>query len=172
VKNIINSYFRDRVIILCLSAIALGYFACTNPFAPALGEAGGSQVPVASSIGGMLELFRYSYNAKDSLYYSQVLDSSFVFEYYDAENSRYDQWYRNTDLKATAGMFHNYEVIDLNWYNLLPDDYNFYFEDSLKEILVNFNLTLDNTLLYGFARFECYKRAGSTFKILSWKDDF
>ena len=153
-------------------AVLLMGTGCLNPFAPQLGEAGGSQVPDAVTIGGMLELFKYSYITKDSLYYSQLLDSSFVFQYYDAVNSRYDQWYRTTDLKATAGLFSNYEVIDLNWYNLPPGDYNFDFEDSLKQILVNFNLTLDNTVIYGFARFDCYKKSGSKFKIVAWKDDF
>lgn len=146
---------------------------CTNPFAPSLGETGGTQVPDASTIGGLLELFKYAYNTKDSLFYSQVLDSSFVFEYYDDANSRYDQWYRTTDLKATAGLFNYYEVINLSWYNLTPpDDWDFALADSLKEIQVNFDLILDNTVLYGFARFKCYKKPGSTFKITSWKDAF
>jgi hypothetical protein len=147
-------------------------FGCQNPFAPKLGETGGSQIPDASTIGGMLDLFKYAYNSKDSLYYSQVLDSSFVFEYYDWANDRYDQWYRTTDLHATAGLFRNYEVVNLNWYNLPEEDWNFDFEDSLKQILVNFNLTLDNTVIYGFARFDCYKKPGSKFKIMAWKDDF
>lgn len=155
---------------VCAAAIII--MACQNPFAPKLGETGGTQVPDASTIGGMLELFKYAYNAKDSLYYSQVLDSAFVFEYYDVLNDRYDQWYRTTDLKATAGMFRNYEVINLNWYNIPEDDWNFVYEDSLKQILVNFNLTLDNTVIYGFARFDCYKKTGSKFKIMAWKDDF
>jgi hypothetical protein len=146
--------------------------SCVNPFAPALGEAGGTQVPDASTIGGMLELFKYAYTTKDSFVYSQLLDSSFVFEYYDVVNSRYDQWYRTTDLIATAGLFHNFEVIDLNWYNLPQEDWNFAFEDSLKQIIVNFNLILDNTIVYGFARFDCFKKPGSNFKVLAWKDDF
>ena len=157
------------LILLCAVLLSTG---CMNPFAPQLGEAGGSQVPDASTVGGMLELFRYSYITKDSLYYSQLLDSSFVFQYYDADNARYDQWYRSTDLKATASIFRNFEVIDLNWYNIPQEDYDFYYEDSLKQILINFNLTLDNVLIYGFARFDCYKKTGSAFKIVAWKDDF
>ena len=163
----------NRIVIwLSIWAIFLLGTGCLNPFAPQLGEAGDSQVPDASTIGGMLELFKYSYITKDSLYYSQLLDSSFVFQYYDAGNSRYDQWYRTTDLKATAGLFRSFEVIDLSWYNLPAGDYNFDFEDSLKQILVNFNLTLDNTVIYGFARFDCYKKSSSKFKIVAWKDDF
>lgn len=145
---------------------------CVNPFAPELGETGSSQVPQAVTIGGMLELFRYAYINKDSLYYSQLLDSSFVFQYYDAANSRYDQWYRQTDLKATAGLFRNFETIDLTWYNLSPQDRDFGWEDSLKQILVNFNLTLDNRVIYGFARLDCFKRRGQKFKITAWRDDF
>ena len=148
------------------------FAGCLNPFAPESGDVSGSMVPDASNIGGMLELFRYSYNTGDSLYYSQILDSSFVFQYYDAANSRYDQWYRYTDLKATAGMFRSFDVIDLNWY--LPDSAVLAFdaEDSLFQFLVNFNLTLDNTVIYGFARFDCYKRLGGKFKLTAWKDDF
>jgi len=164
-----------RSFLIILSILAVGgtaFLGCQNPFAPKLGETGGSQVPDASTIGGMLELFKYAYNTKDSLNYSQVLDSSFVFEYYDNVNDRYDQWYRTTDLHATAGLFQNYEVVNLNWYNLPAEDWNFETEDSLKQILVNFNLTLDNTVIYGFARLDCYKKPGSKFKIVAWKDDF
>ncbi|MBC8203874.1 MAG: hypothetical protein H8E87_00010 [FCB group bacterium] len=150
----------------------ISYLGCINPFAPESGDISGSMVPDASTVGGMLELFEYSYNTKDSLYYSQLLDSSFVFQYYDAANSRYDQWYRYTDLKATGGLFRNFEVIDLSWY--LPDSavLAFDYTDSLVQVIVNFNLTLDNTVIYGFARFDCYKRSGGKFKITAWKDDF
>jgi hypothetical protein len=75
-------------------------------------------------------------------------------------------------LKATAGIFQNYEAIDLSWYNLPPEDAEFAYEDSIKQILVNFNLALDNTMIYGFARFDCYKKPNSKFKIMAWKDDF
>jgi len=143
-----------------------------NPFAPELGDTGGSQIPNAGTIGGMLELFEYAYNNHDSLIYSQILDSAFVFQYYDAANSMYDQWYRNTDLKATAGLFNNFQQINLNWYNLPAEDWNFDMEDSLKQVLVNFSLILDNTILNGFARFDCYKKPGSQFKLMAWKDDF
>jgi len=145
---------------------------CLNPFAPELGEAGGSQVPQADTIGGMLELFRYAYINKDSLYYSQLLDSAFVFQYYDEANSRYDQWYRQTDLRATAGLFQSFETIDLTWYNLSSEDRDFSLENSLRQILVNFNLRLDSRLIYGFARLDCFKRPGNKFKITAWRDDF
>ena len=159
---------------ICLAlGLILVWSGCTNPFAPKLGEAGGSVIPDANTIGGMLELFRYSYNTKDSLYYSQLLDSSFVFEYYDAANSRYDQWYRTTDLKATAGMFNAYDVIDLNWYSLIDTSlWSFAGEGIDTQIVVNYNLTIDNIVLFGFARFDCYKKTGSKFKITAWKDDF
>ncbi len=163
-------FFRNSMILWVLGLV--GMVGCINPFAPELGETGNSQVPDASTIGGMLELFEYAYNTHDSLFYSQVLDSSFVFEYYDVANSRYDQWYRTTDLQATAKLFRSYESIDLNWYKIPDPEWNFAVEDSVKQIIVNFDLTLDNTVIYGFARFECYKKPGSKFKIISWKDDF
>jgi len=160
---------------ILISIISFGFMClqgCVNPFAPELGDTGGSQIPDAGTIGGMLDLFEYAYNNHDSLIYSQILDSSFVFQYYDAVNSRYDQWYRNTDLKATAGVFNNFQQINLTWYNLPAEDWNFDIEDSLKQVLVNFNLILDNTVLTGFARFDCYKKSGSKFKLMAWKDDF
>ncbi len=163
---------KTGIFLAAITMLAAVLINCTNPFAPKLGESGSSSVPDAGTIGGMLELFKYAYNTKDSLNYSQLLDSAFVFQYYDAEHSIYDQWYRMTDLKATGGLFRSFDVIDLSWYNLPEATWNYDEEETPIQILVNFNLTLNNTVLYGFARFDCYKKAGSTFKITAWRDDF
>ena len=163
---------KTGIFVLLLCTIAIVSLNCTNPFAPKLGEPGGTSVPDAGTIGGMLELFKYAYNTKDSLIYSTLLDSSFVFQYYDSENSIYDQWYRTSDLKATGGLFRSFNIIDLYWYNIPSTLWTIDTSDSTVDFKAYFNLSLDNTVVTGFARFDCYKKAGSTFKITAWHDDF
>ena len=61
---------------------------CFNPFAPELNN----NVDLSNVIteqqtpGEVLQNFRYAYTFKDSLLYSDVLDDSFVFEYFDTNS--------------------------------------------------------------------------------------
>jgi hypothetical protein len=157
---------------LCFSLQAL-LSGCLNPFAPIEGEAGSRTWDDQRTVGGLLTNFALAYDYRDSLHYADCLDESFVFNYYDIDAGRYDSWYRDTDLKATGGLFRNYSQIDLEW-NLIPDDVvNFSVPDSLLSFVIRFNLTIEQeSPLMGFARFAVRMGDDGRFRVTSWRDDF
>lgn len=146
---------------------------CLNPFAPIEGEVGQRIWQDQATIGELLHNFSLAYDYRDSLRYADCLDESFVFNYYDVDNGRIDRWFRDTDLKATAGIFKNFDPIDLEW-NLLPVEVeDFSTPDSTLEFVVRFNLTLGQDVpLMGYARFSARMGYDRRFRILSWRDDF
>lgn len=146
---------------------------CLNPFAPVEGEIGRRVWKDQKSVGGLLDNFELAYDYRDSLHYADCLDESFVFNYYDLDAGRYESWYRETDLKATGGLFRNYSRVDLEW-NLIPEEVvNFNYPDSLLSFIVRFNLTIeDESPLMGFARFSVGMSDDGRFRVISWRDDF
>jgi len=146
---------------------------CVNPFAPELGETGSSLWRDQHTVGGLLQNFRNAYNYADSLHYADCLSDDFTFFFYNVDENRFDQWYRDTDLSTTGRLFRHFQSIRLIWGSLAPEIEDFAQEDSLFEFQVPFNLTLDEVPpLYGFAHFTVYRPAGSQFKIVVWRDDF
>ncbi len=147
--------------------------SCLNPFAPVEGEVGGRIWHSQMTIGGLLNNFAQSYNYRDSLHYADCIDETFVFHYYDVENARFDQWFRETDLKATAGLFRNFEQIDLEWNHIPIWVENFEQPDTTVQFVVRFNLTLDaEAPLMGYAHFSVRRDEENVFKVLVWRDDF
>lgn len=150
---------------------------CLNPFAPELGDPSQSIWTKQQTIGELLENFKNAYNFQDSLRYAATLATNFIFYYYDVENEREDQWGRDTDLKATGGLFRSFDQVRLIWYAIPPAIAEFSAVDSSLEFDVSFNLFLygsggaSSYELYGFARFKVRKDAGDSFRILSWKDN-
>ena len=153
--------------------MALLSASCSNPFAPALRGEAESVWTDASSIGGLLQNFATAYELRDSLRYAELLDESFQFRYYDVELSRYDGWFRETDLLITSRLFHTYQNISLIW--SIPDST---VEDSSIsntpiEFIVHYQLMLEDLApLQGFARFTAIKPEGERFRILLWQDEF
>ena len=160
-----------------LILFSVTFTGCLNPFAPELGDPSASLWTDQQSVGELLDNFRNSYNLRDSLRYSNCLDENFIFLYYDVENARDDQWGRDTDLKATGGLFRNFGEIYLTWYAISPEISEFAFADSSLEFDVSFNLSLYSSGggsyydLYGFARFTVIKPNGDRFRIITWKDN-
>lgn len=153
------------------------FIGCLNPFAPELGDPSASLWTDQQTIGELLDNFRNSYNLRDSLRYANCLDENFTFLFYDVENARDDQWGRDTDLKATGGLFRNFEEISLTWYAISPEDSEFDSVDTSREFDVSFNLSLYGSGggsyydFYGFARFTVLKQSGDRFRIITWKDN-
>lgn len=91
------------------AAVAIAFAAlllsCTNPFAPKLRGDAGTIWSDAQTVGGLLENFVAAYELKDSLRYSELLDESFQFSFYDVDLQRQDGWLRETDLRATTDYF-------------------------------------------------------------------
>jgi hypothetical protein len=162
-------------ILSALAAILLVLIAggCKNPFAPKLRGSSGSLWTDASTVGGMLQNFQTAYQLGDSLRYADLLDEHFQFQYFDPQLQRTEGWYRDTDLRATARMFHSFRNVSLLWGGLSPQTEGLTTPDSLIELRVQYQLMLDElSPLIGFARFTVLKPEGDKFRILIWQDDF
>ena len=147
-----------------------------NPFAPELIESG----PQSSIITGqktpddVLTNFRYAYVFKDSLIYSDVLDSSFLFisKNYSSTPPTDINWGRDVDIKTTVGLFKHFNVLELNWGGKL---YEGYMADSNHyEIKITFQLTLDGgreiPTVKGEALFNFKQNSSDIWKIIRWED--
>lgn len=94
--------------------------ACRNPFAPALaGEdaAYSRLITPQTTPGEVLQNFQYAYTFKDSLIYSEVLDSTFKFRSIDYNEypPKPIEWARPTELRTTGGMFRWFRTLDVVW---------------------------------------------------------
>ena len=169
-----RNLWRHMVVGVGFAGIAgLVYVGCVNPFAPELGNPASSLWTEQLTVGGLLQNFRNAYNYADSLHYADCLADDFTFFYFDPDENRFDQWYRDTDLSTTGGLFRHFRSIQLVWGSLPSEIEDFAQEDSLLEFQVPFNLTLDDlSPLYGFARFSVYRPVGGKFQIKVWRDDF
>ncbi len=147
--------------------------SCTNPFAPALRGDAGTIWSDAQTVGGLLENFVTAYELEDSLRYSELLDESFQFRYFDLDLQRHDGWFRETDLRATARLFRAYDRISLIWAGIPSETLELATSDSLIEFRAQYQLVLDNlSPLIGFARFTVMKPADDRFRVLFWQEEF
>jgi len=167
------------VIVLTALVGIPGLSGCLNPFAPIEGDIGGGSGAWTDqrSVGELLDNFELAYDYRDSLHYAECLAESFVFCYYDVERGHFDRWFRDTDLKATGGLFRNFSRIDLEWNlgpeNLAEDIDNFNLPDSTLEFTVWFHLTLGEEVpLIGYAHFKARMGEDRRFRLLEWQDDF
>jgi hypothetical protein len=155
----------------CLAALLLA--GCANPFAPALRGEGESLWTDASTVGELLENFVTAYELRDSLRYSELVDETFQFRYYDAALDRYDGWFRETDLQSTSRLFRAYQNISLIWSGLSPSISEIATADSLVDFRVHYQLILEDfASVLGFARFTVIKPEGDRFRIILWQDEF
>ena len=82
-KNMIKIPLK-RLLICTLIWMICG---CFNPFAPKLDNSAGEDIVLTEqqTPDDVLENFIYAYTFKDSLVYADLLDSSFVFVYFDPD---------------------------------------------------------------------------------------
>ncbi|RPH99380.1 MAG: hypothetical protein EHM72_11150 [Calditrichaeota bacterium] len=154
---------------------------CFNPFAPRLDQTGNQGIFITEqkSPDQVLQNFLYAYTFKDSLVYADLLDSSFVFVYFDPNvdgSGRFVSWGRDVDLKTTGELFRNSETINLTWNSTIYQDTT-YIDTSILSI------ELSKTLqLYLFGKFGEYSFSGSAifnfkrcvddkWRITRWKDE-
>jgi hypothetical protein len=131
------------VILLFFLAIPL-FLYCDNPFAPALAP---EDTPHSNLITEqktpqeVLANFRYAYTFKDSLVYSDILDSTFIFRStdYNEYPPKPIEWGRDTELRTTARMFRFFNTLDVVFNTILPMDSSV----TNPEYRVTFTLTLD-----------------------------
>ena len=120
----------------------------------------------------VLTKFQYTYTFKDSIMYSDILDSSFIFisNNYNTSPPTTIKWGRDTDIKTTIGLFKHFKVIELLWGDTL-----YYSQDTLNaEINISFQLTFDGgrefPTITGEALFYFLKKHNQQWFITRWED--
>jgi len=151
--------------------------ACFNPFAPSL-----DKNPDLSNIitdqrnpDEVLQNFRYAYNFKDSLIYRDVLEESFVFEYFDPNlppSGGFRTWGRDIDLTTTGRLFRTFDVIELTWLNLIDStttegSVRYFQRFSLNLLGADFNFIVTGTAIFTFRQ----NAQDSRWRIVGWRDE-
>jgi len=137
-------------------------------------ETGDYIVTQQKSAEEVLQNFKVAYTFRDSLLYSNLLDTAFLFVYFNPDegtSGRFVSWERDVDLVTTGRLFRHFEVIDLVWNTTL---YGWQGEET-GEIGKGFNLTLVGTggdyKLSGVALFSFRKCGDEKWRITRWKDE-
>lgn len=179
-----------RHLIVMIAGIATVLYGCSNPFAPPLGEIGGTSSAILTARetpDEVLENFRFAYIYGDSLVYSEIIDTSFVFLYFDPNlegTGRFDSWGRDVELRTTAGLFRAIGNISVEWNSTVEERYwstgtdsvisSGYFSGALvASISKSFTLKLGSEIqIAGTAVFTFGRRATtSAWRITRWRDD-
>jgi hypothetical protein len=168
-----KKYSLNRI---CISIILLVILGC-NPFAPALVDSGSQPgiITAQKTPDEVLTNFQYAYIYQDSLIYSDVLDSSFLFisKNYGTTPPTDINWGRDVDIRATAGMFRHFkDQIDLTWDDKISE--RFVGDSTEYEIKILFQLTMgggvDIPTIRGEALFNFRKNPSDIWKITRWED--
>ena len=157
--------------------ILLVIIGCDNPFAPALTKSNQQVFNIVTQQRSPVEAltnFRYAYAFKDSLIYSDLLDSTFIFlsKNYGTNPPTDINWGRDVDIKTTIGLFRHFEVLELIWGTILFYEYSL--DSAQSEIKVTFQLTFDGgteiPTLKGEALFNFQKKSSGRWTITRWED--
>jgi len=150
------------------------FLSCRNPFAPAKA---GDEIPMSRRLTAqrtpeeVLENFQFAYTFKDSLVYSEVLDTTFIFTSvnFNVYPPQPIEWGRDIELRTTARMFRYFNTLDVVWNTITPLDTS----QISPEYKITFTLTLDGgrTIppLNGEVLFRFIRR-GKKYYISKWED--
>jgi len=147
---------------------------CLNPFAPRLTdnlEATDMIITSQATPQEVLQNFKIAYTFRDSLLYSDVLDTGFLFVYFNPDESRFVSWGRHEDLLTTGRMFRHFQVIDLVWNETIYENAG----ETTSDISRGFGLTLvgeqTGYTVTGRAVFTFKKNKDQKWRITRWKDE-
>ncbi len=167
----------SRTFRLLIAASALWASACWNPFAPRLTDSlEGSDLILTEqkTPEDVLQNFKVAYAFRDSLLYSDLLDTAFQFVYYDPNegaSGQFVSWGRDVDLRATGRLLRHVQIADLVWRSTLSETSG----ETDASISKGFDLTLVaedfDVTLSGRAQFEFRKCRDEKWRILRWTDD-
>nr|HQU74941.1 hypothetical protein [Calditrichia bacterium] len=172
---------RFRLVLICLALPAL-FWACGNPFAPGLAdgtENGGSILTDQGSPAEVLTNFRYAYTFKDSLVYSEILDSAFLFvsTNFNVTPPEAIVWGRDRELRTVGRMFRFFNTLDLTFGSptaVRVLDTLATGEPRRMEEKLTFTLTLDGgsaiPALIGEVLFEFILRNDGRWYLIRWED--
>lgn len=157
---------------------AMGFYACQNPFAPAKAadDLSGSLLLTAQKTPDeVLQNFQYAYTFKDSLVYSEILDSTFIFigQNFNVSPAEPIVWGRDQELKIAGRMFRFFSNLDLTW-NSRPLKNPSPAVTDTTYFRINFTLILDGgssiPALDGNVTFRFIKR-GEKWLLSRWEDE-
>jgi hypothetical protein len=151
--------------------------SCWNPFAPKLTTTLDTEdyvVTQQETPSEVLQNFKIAYAFKDSLLYSDVIDSAFLFVYYDPDegaSGQFISWDRDVDLKTTGKMFRHFQIVDLVWNATLYERE----DEESAELNKGFTLSLvsdeSDFHVTGKALFSFRKCQDTKWRITRWKDE-
>lgn len=123
------------------ACVAAGLAAC-NPFAPAIEEGNpfGDLLGDPATIDGFFTNFQNAYELRDLFLYEPLLDSAFVFVYYDFDVQVERQWGFPQELEATRRLFLNAGLIQLRWNQVISQDLAP--DGRQARVIRSFNLTI------------------------------
>ena len=154
---------------------ALTLVSCWNPFAPTEGELEGAitlTLTEQRSPDEVLQNFRYAYVYRDSLVYSALLDTGFVFLYYDPDvggTGGYSSWGRDTELRTTGRLFRSFDNFSLIWNATIEVDTN---QSGVVSMTKTFDLSIGGDFyLTGNAVFDFAADSSGTWRIIRWEDE-
>ncbi len=167
--------FEARYTVALILLVTLS--AACNPFAPALeeGDPFGDFLGDPTTIEGFFTNFRNAYELRDISIYEPLLDSAFVFIYYDFDAQIEREWGFGQDLESTRRLFASSSLIRLQWNQIISRDA---FERGLSERVVrSFNLTIsletgetfrgDGNVNFQLARPD----TTASWKLTRWRDE-
>ena len=150
---------------------------CVNPFAPRLDRSQDSKLILTDqkSPEEVLQNFVYAYTFKDSVVYADLLDSSFVFVYFDpglGGSGVFVSWGRDIDLRTTGRFFRNFETISLTLNSSVYEITEGEKAEISKTLLLNLFGDLGDFNLTGNAIFNFAKNPyDHKWRITRWKDE-
>ncbi len=154
-----------------------GMLRCFNPFAPKLDRTSSTDLVLTEqrTPEEVLQNFVYAYTFKDSLVYADLLDSSFVFVYFDPNldgSGRFVSWGRDVDLKTTGRLFRSFETITLLWNSTVYEIKQDHQVELSKTLQLNLYGAAGDYSLSGDAIFNFKKNAyDDKWRITRWKDE-
>ena len=156
---------------------SLIFVGCFNPFAPKIEDIGESSLVITDqqSPEQVLENFLYAYTFKDSLVYAELLDSSFVFVYFDpnlGSSGRFVSWGRDIDLKTTGRLFRSFDTITLTWNSTIYEEIDDNIGEMSKTLRLNLfgsagDFSLSGNAIFNFKKCSYDKK----WRITRWKDE-
>jgi hypothetical protein len=163
-----------------LLAAVLSVSGCTNPFAPRLddGRLTGDLITEQATPEEVLTNFRYAYTFKDSLLYAGLLDSAFVFQYFDPDqgpSGLFISWTREVDLVTTGRLLRSFDIINLEWLNTVYSQRDTVGNDVIESLGKSFHLDLASAdfsfNVSGYAQFTFrFNPQDRKWRILQWVD--
>ncbi|MBN1896085.1 hypothetical protein JW906_16485 [bacterium] len=164
--------------ILLLAPVLL-LSGCVNPFAPRLThqmENADLIITLQATPDEVLQNFKVAYAFRDSLLYSNLLDTGFMFVFFDPNqgtSGMFVSWLRNDDLRTTGRLFRHFQIIQLLWKSTIYASMDS--TGGMADISKEYHLTLtgkdSDYMLTGRAVFSFRKGPDEKWRIVCWKDE-